>query len=51
MTFTDDDHVIVIGKVIGIVGNDDLPSNEDVIELQEVLFTELQEFYSKYRME
>lgn len=40
----EDDHVVVLGKVLGIVGKDDQPNTEDITDLEAVLSRELREF-------
>lgn len=44
----EDDNVTVLGKVIGIVGKDDLPAEDDSHELETLLSRELREFHRKY---
>lgn len=45
---TEDDHVTILGKVIGIVRADDTPSPEDLPVLEELMSHELREFDRKY---
>ena len=42
---SEDDHVKVLGKVIGIVSKDSLPDETDLSVLEEIHSVELREFY------
>lgn len=44
----EDDHVQVIGKVIGTVNADEIPDKEDTALLRDLLSEELYEFDHKY---
>jgi transcriptional regulator with XRE-family HTH domain len=44
----EDDHVVVLGKVLGIVNTDDQPNTEDIADLENVLSRELRKFYEEY---
>ncbi|HFU4497072.1 TPA: helix-turn-helix transcriptional regulator [Streptococcus suis] len=44
----EDDHVVVLGKVLGIVGKEDQPNTEDIADLETVLSRELREFYKEH---
>jgi repressor LexA len=45
---SEDDHVQIIGKVIGIVRDDDIPNEEDRKALSDLLTQELWDFEQKY---
>lgn len=44
----EDDHVVVLGKVLGIVSKEDQPNTEDIADLETVLSRELREFYKEH---
>ena len=44
----EDDHVQVVGKVLGTVSDDEVPDKEDTVLLRDLLSEELYEFNRKY---
>jgi len=44
----EDDHVRVVGKVLGTVSDDEVPDKEDTVLLRDLLSEELYEFNRKY---
>ena len=44
----EDDHVQVVGKVLGTVSDDEVPDKEDTALLRDLLSEELYEFDHKY---
>jgi len=47
----EDDHIQVLGRVIGIVGEDDIASSNDQTNLEQLLSKELRDFNRKYQAE
>ena len=45
----EDDHVQVLGKVIGIVGKDDMAAENDIGDLEDLHSVELREFYKEHQ--
>ena len=45
---SEDDNIQVIGKVVGIVDNDEIPTKEEKVALQDAFYDELREFHREY---
>lgn len=44
----EDDHIVILGRVLGIVAEDDLPADEDIETLEEVHLYEISKFKDEY---
>ena len=47
----EDDHVRVIGRVLGVVSSDELPNEDDIPILEELMSKEIREFCERHRIE